>query len=153
VHAYSKTFLHSLHRYRFLRFCSVLNQINWFKISTKPSDKNTPNIYHIFDIYQIKNLYTKHFENIPNNSNFVDIYTGWKHWTRVHLLAKPLQLYNSSVDCPRELFKPSKDSASLLACNEKYFFGFRYRFFVGCVINVVGFWSFWLRSPGPGPNR
>jgi len=30
-------------------------------------------------MYQIKNLYTKHFENIPNLKNFVYIYTGWQH--------------------------------------------------------------------------
>ena len=45
-------------------FRSEINQINWFKISAKPSDKNIPNIYQIFPIYQIKKLYTKHFENI-----------------------------------------------------------------------------------------
>jgi len=25
-------------------------------------------------------------------------------------------------------------------------------FFVGDVISRVGFWPFWLRLPGPGPN-
>jgi len=31
-------------------------------------------MYQIFHIYQIKNLYTKHFVNIPKFSNFVYIY-------------------------------------------------------------------------------
>jgi len=48
-----------------------MNQINWFKISTKPSDKNIPNIYQIFHIYQIKKLYIKHFENISKFSSLV----------------------------------------------------------------------------------
>jgi len=30
-----------------------------------------------------------------------------------------LQPHNLAVDCARELFKPSKDSARLLVCNEK----------------------------------
>ena len=59
---------------RFLCFRFVINQINWFKISTKPSDKSIPNIYQIFRIYQIKKLYTMHFENIPNFSSLVYIY-------------------------------------------------------------------------------
>jgi len=50
-------------------------QIIWFENSN-----NTPSkIYQIFCIYRIKNLYIKHFENIPNFSNLVYIYTGWRH--------------------------------------------------------------------------
>ena len=30
-------------------------------------------------MYQINNLYTKHFANIPNLSNLVCIYTSWQH--------------------------------------------------------------------------
>jgi len=40
------------------------NQINWFKISTKTSDKNIPTLYQIFHTYQIKNLHTNLFQNI-----------------------------------------------------------------------------------------
>jgi len=32
-----------------------------------------------------------------------------------------LQVHNSPVDCATELFIPSKDSASLLVCNENNF--------------------------------
>jgi len=32
-----------------------------------------------------------------------------------------LQLHNSPVYCARGLFKPLKDLASLLVCNEKFF--------------------------------
>jgi len=46
------------------------------------------------------------------------------------MLAKSWQLQNMPVDCTRELFKPSKDSASLLVCNEK-FLGFGFEFFCG----------------------
>jgi len=59
------------HHCRFLCFRFVINQINWFIILTKPSDKDIPNIYQIFRIYQITNLNTMHFENIPNFSNLV----------------------------------------------------------------------------------
>jgi len=33
-----------------------------------------------------------------------------------------LQLHNLLVDCARELFKPSKDSASLQVCSENKYF-------------------------------
>jgi len=39
------------------------------------------------------------------------------------------QQHSFSVDCAKELFKPLKDSASLLVCNEKNVFGFEFRFF------------------------
>ena len=48
----------------------------------------------------------------------------------------------------RELFKPSKDSGSLQACNEKKFFGFGFRFFVSDVISNVGFWPFLADGDG-----
>jgi len=35
----------------------------------------------------------------------------------------PYQRHSSSADCARELFKPSKDSASLLVCTRKTIFG------------------------------
>ena len=34
----------------------------------------------------------------------------------------PNQRHSSSADCARELFKPSKDLASLLVCTQKNFF-------------------------------
>jgi len=56
-----------------------------------------------------------------------------------------LQLHNLTVNYSKELFKPSKDSASLRVCNEKKIFVLS--FFVGNVINEVGFWPFWLMLP------
>jgi len=62
-----------------------------------------------------------------------------------------LQLHNFPVDCAAQLFKPSKDVASLLSCNKKkIILGFG--FLVGDVFSVVGFWPFGLRSPGPQPK-
>jgi len=58
-----------------------------------------------------------------------------------------LQLHNSPGDCAKELFKPSKDSASPLVCNEKNV-SFGFCFFVGDIISGIGFWPFWLRLPG-----
>jgi len=49
----------------------------------------------------------------------------------------------------RELFKPSKDLASLPVCNKKKFLGFG--FFVGDIISG-GFRPFWLRLSCPGPQ-
>jgi len=50
------------------------------------------------------------------------------------------------------MFKPSKDSASLLACNEKIFLVVGYKFFVSDIISEVVFWLFWLMLPGLGPK-
>jgi len=60
-----------------------------------------------------------------------------------------LQLHNLPSDCAGELFKPSKDLASLRICNVKKFF---LGFFVGDVLSEVGYWSFWLMLPDLGPN-
>jgi len=60
------------------------------------------------------------------------------------------QLHNSSVNCTRELFKPSRDAASFRICSEKKLGGFG--FFVYHVINGVCFWPFWLKLPDPGPK-
>jgi len=49
------------------------------------------------------------------------------------------------------LLKPSKDSASLLVYNEKILV-LSFSFFVGNVISGIGFWPFWLRLLGPGPQ-
>ena len=38
------------------------------------------------------------------------------------------QPHSSSTDCTRKLLQPSKDSASLLVCNEKIFSGFGFKF-------------------------
>jgi len=59
-----------------------------------------------------------------------------------------LLLNNSLGDSARELFKPSRDAASLLVYNEKIWgFGI----LVGDVISGEGFRPFCLRLPGPGP--
>jgi len=64
----------------------------------------------------------------------------------------PYQHHSSSVDCARELFKPSQDSASLLICSPKYFFGWGLQIFVSDVISEVVFGSFWLMLPGLRPT-
>jgi len=48
---------------------------------------------------------------------------------------------------------PSKDLACFEVSNKKIVFGFGFRFFVSDILGGVGFWPFWLRLPGPGPNR
>jgi len=65
----------------------------------------------------------------------------------------PYQPHSSSVDYGRELFKPSKNLASLRVCNEKKFFGFGFRFFVSDVMSKVGFWSFLPAGICLGPNH
>jgi len=69
----------------------------------------------------------------------------------INSITPPYQQHNTSADCARELFKPSKDSARLLVCNEKNVIWFC--FFVIAIISDVGFWPFWLTLPGLGPNR
>ena len=51
------------------------------------------------------------------------------------------------------LFKPTKNTAGLLDCIEKILKSFGFCFFVGDVINEIGFRPFWLRLPGPGPQH
>jgi len=66
----------------------------------------------------------------------------------------PYQRHSSSADCTRELFKPSKDLASLLVCTQKEnFLVGGCGFFVSDVISEVVFVPFWLMLPGLGPNR
>jgi len=62
-----------------------------------------------------------------------------------------LQLHNSPANCARKLFKPSKDAATFLDCIKKLE-SFRFGFYVGDIISVVGFRPFWPRLPGPGAN-
>jgi len=72
------------------------------------------------------------------------------NWPKTRNFRLPCQQQSSSADCAGELFKPSKDLASLRVCNEKRFWGLS--FFVSDVISEVGFWPFWLILPGLGPN-
>jgi len=61
---------------------------------------------------------------------------------------------NISVDdCAKEMFKPSKDSASLHIRNENIFFDFVFQVFVNDVVSEVGFWPFYHMLPSLGPNR
>jgi len=58
--------------------------------------------------------------------------------------------HSSSANCARELFKPSKDSASLWLCNEKNWGGGSC-YFVSDIISEVSYWPFWLLVPDLGP--
>jgi len=61
------------------------------------------------------------------------------------------QLYSSSADCDKELFKPSKHLASLQVRNEKKRLVLGLGFVVSDVVSKVGFWPFWLLVPDLGP--
>jgi len=62
----------------------------------------------------------------------------------------PYQRHSSYADCARKLFKPPKDSASLLVPTRNNFF---WCYFVSDVISEVVLGPFWLVLPGLGPNR
>ena len=64
-------------------------------------------------------------------------------------LAKPLQFHNLPVNCARELFKLSKDSASLLVAMKKIL-GFGFSFFCGWHHKWDRFKPFLSRLSGPG---
>ena len=64
-----------------------------------------------------------------------------------------VQLYNSQGDCARELFKHSKDAASLIDSNEKNWKVLDLRFFVGDISGIGFGLLFWLRLPGVGCNH
>ena len=53
----------------------------------------------------------------------------------------PYQHPSSSVDCARELFRGSNESASLLVCTRKKFFGSRVRIFCECCHKWSSFWA------------
>ena len=61
------------------------------------------------------------------------------------------QLHSSSANCARELFKPSKDLASLQVRSEKNFLVLG--FFVSDIISKVSFWPFFAGGTWPGPNH
>jgi len=60
------------------------------------------------------------------------------------------QRHNSSADCARELFKLSKDLASLLVCDEKKLLVGGCGFVVSDITTKV---VFWLMLLGLGSNR
>jgi len=70
-----------------------------------------------------------------------------------HCFCATLQIHNSPIDCAKELFKPSKDSASLRVCNDKNIFGWVFVFFVGGVISGVGFGHFGQLYQPLDPNH
>jgi len=63
----------------------------------------------------------------------------------------PYKCPSSFANCARELFKPSKDSTSLLVCTRKKCLVGGCGFFVSDV-NEVDFKPFRLILPGLGPN-
>ena len=63
-----------------------------------------------------------------------------------------LHEHNSGVESPRELFKGSKDSASLVVCNDKKFSVLGFGFFVSDVIRGGLLGHFGPLSSGPGPK-
>jgi len=58
----------------------------------------------------------------------------------------------SADNCARELFKPSKDSASLHVFKEKFFLFWVSRFFVSDTISGICFRPFWSTSSGSRPK-
>jgi len=59
---------------------------------------------------------------------------------------------NSDVESGRELFKGSKDVASLLVCTRKKIFGWRMRIFCEWRHKWRTYGPPWPTSPGPGPK-
>jgi len=51
----------------------------WFQVSAKLSDENRPNRFQIFHIHQIKNLSTKHVQNMPKVQIWYIQYTNWQY--------------------------------------------------------------------------
>ena len=60
--------------------------------------------------------------------------------------------YNYGAECARELFKPSKDSASLWVCNEIHFFGYGFQIFCEWHHKWSSFRPFWPTSSDPMPK-
>jgi len=93
-----KLFYIALEPLWFLCFRYLISQINWFRISTKSSDKNIPNIHEMFHTWQIQNLCTK--ENIPNFWKLVytvipvaTLVVGVMNWRGMDFDAVPGEIY------------------------------------------------------------
>jgi len=71
------------------------------------------------------------------------------NWGKTKDIWLSYQPHSSSADCARELFKPSKDSASLRLCNDKKYLVLGFSFSVSDVTSKVGFW---LLIPDLGPT-
>ena len=72
------------------------------------------------------------------NGVFVLIFTTWESGYDMFVLwNRPKTSHSSSVDCARELFKGSNESASHLVCTQKKFFWDK-----GCTFFVWVFWAF-----------
>jgi len=69
------------------------------------------------------------------------------------MLGKSWLLYNLPADWARELFKPTKDVASLLVCIEKNCKVLDLGFFVGDVIGGIGLDTFGRGHRALIPNR
>ena len=63
-----------------------------------------------------------------------------------------LRRHNPGTKCIRELFKCSKDSASLVVCNEKNYVGFGFPIFCEWRHKWSSFRPLWPTSPGPEPK-
>jgi len=64
----------------------------------------------------------------------------------------PYQRHSSSANYARELFKPLKDSPSLLVYTGKQTFVWVCRFLVSDIISDAVLGQFWLMLPGLRPN-
>jgi len=76
----------------------------------------------------------------------------WGFRTKIAGLHMALCKRNSGTESGRELFKGSKDLASLLVCTKKIFFGWEMRIFCEWRHEWRTFRSSWPTSPGPGPK-
>jgi len=72
-----------------------------------------------------------------------------RFWPKTSSFRLPYQRHSSSADCSRELFKVSKESASLLACTQKKFFGWGLQIFCEWRHKWSSFWIILADVTGP----
>jgi len=87
--------------------------------------------FYLQDIYQGANQFYK-FNNLKLNTlgASVQVYRTLQ-WRIEPLFSRYIATTKSPVNCPRELFKPSEDAASLLVSNEKKLFSFGFQVYYG----------------------
>jgi len=140
-----KTIFNNFRKYRY--WLSVSTPKNHIGQSLIIKTIALPNKFFIFLCFQYSKPCLTHW--LPVYEYIVPVYEYivlGNREKKTGIFRLTYQPHSSSADCAKELFKPSKDSASLRVCNEKTILGIC--FFVSNVISKVGFW---LQVPDLGP--
>jgi len=83
---------------------------------------------HCSNVFIFLHLFAHETASLTPWEPWYDIFILW-NWPKTSSCWLPHQRHSSFADCARELFKPSKDSSSLLVCTQRKFFGWGLQIF------------------------